>query len=213
MNIYYVYAYLRTDGTPYYVGKGCGNRAYDYNHTVKPPRDKSKIVFLAENLSEREAFDLEIASIAQHGRRDLGTGILHNRTNGGEGASGRKITEETRQKMSIANTGKTMSAESRSKIGNANRGKVLSDETRQKLSDARKGKPGKKQSPETIAKRFKHGNAHFKKPITLLNTETGEVYRFGSRVQAETELDIPHSVMTRIVKGMPTKRCYIAITE
>lgn len=41
---YYTYAYLREDKTPYYIGKGIGNRIYYTNRKgLKPPKDKSKI--------------------------------------------------------------------------------------------------------------------------------------------------------------------------
>ena len=47
MNIYYVYAYLRkSDDTPYYIGKGKGNRAWDKGHSCTVPNDTSKIVLL-----------------------------------------------------------------------------------------------------------------------------------------------------------------------
>ena len=89
MSIYYVYSYIReSDGTPYYIGKGKGSRAYSKNHTISVPNDRSKIIFLETNLTEQDAFDLEIKLIFEHGRKDLGTGILHNKTNGGEGISG-----------------------------------------------------------------------------------------------------------------------------
>ncbi|HET8688708.1 MAG TPA: hypothetical protein VFM18_18995 [Methanosarcina sp.] len=52
MNIYYVYAYLRKDNTPYYIGKGKNGRAYQNHITHRPPKDKSKIVFLETNLTE-----------------------------------------------------------------------------------------------------------------------------------------------------------------
>ena len=45
MHIYYVYAYLRKDGTPYYIGKGKGRRAWDKDHKVKVP-PKERIVFV-----------------------------------------------------------------------------------------------------------------------------------------------------------------------
>jgi hypothetical protein len=54
----------------------------------KPPKDKSRIIFLKQNLTEEEAFRHEIYMIAVFGRKDLGTGILHNRTDGGDGSSG-----------------------------------------------------------------------------------------------------------------------------
>ena len=106
---YYVYAYLRTDGTPYYIGKGKNDRAYDKNHSVNLPNYKNRIVFLEKNLTELGALALERFYIRWYGRKDLGTGILRNKTDGGEGLTG--ISFETRHKMSIAKKGKIFTPE------------------------------------------------------------------------------------------------------
>jgi hypothetical protein len=88
---FYVYGYLRArDGTPYYIGKGTGRRALVSNGRVKVPKDKSRVIFFSENLTEQEAFSLEIKLIAKWGRVVNGSGVLLNITEGGEGFSGLK---------------------------------------------------------------------------------------------------------------------------
>jgi hypothetical protein len=81
---YYVYAYLRSDGAPYYIGKGCGDRAYARHNGVGVPSDKSKIVFLEKGRTNFGALWLERIYIREFGRIDNGTGILRNKTDGGE---------------------------------------------------------------------------------------------------------------------------------
>ena len=112
MNNYYTYAYLREDGSPYYIGKGKGDRINDTTgRPAKPPKDKTKRIYLKCNLTEQEAFRHEIYMIAVFGRKDLGTGILRNKSNGGEGNSGllvsqknKKILKQRMKENNIMNT-------------------------------------------------------------------------------------------------------------
>jgi len=163
---YYVYAYLRSDGTPYYIGKGCNNRAYKKHGTIPVPKDKSRIVFLETNLSNIGACALERRYIRWYGRKDLGTGILRNRTDGGEGKHNCYVSEYTRSRIRLANTGKTNTSEQKAKISAANKGKTHKLEPGIKISNTHKHKPkstehknklsiantGKKHRLETILK-------------------------------------------------------------
>ena len=57
-NIFYIYAYLREDGTPYYIGKGKNNRIRSKNHNINMPVDKTRMIILESNLTEIGAFAL-----------------------------------------------------------------------------------------------------------------------------------------------------------
>jgi len=150
-NLFYTYAHLREDGTPYYIGKGKGRRAFSKQGRHLPVPSKERILFLKKNLTEREAFRHEVYMIAVFGRKDLGTGILRNLTDGGEGASGLRHpnprtgchhTPETREKIRRAHLGKKMSPESIEKMIAYRKGrktKPCSEERKAKISAANKG--------------------------------------------------------------------------
>ena len=156
---YYTYAYLREDKTPYYIGKGKGNRAYRRRDKgIKPPQDNSKILILKQNLTEEESFRHEVYMIAVFGRKDLGTGILHNKTNGGDGVSGSVVSDETRRKMSEALKGKPRSKEIRRKISESHKGKTHSEESRRNMSESQKGKTFSEETKRKLSESQKGKN-------------------------------------------------------
>jgi hypothetical protein len=142
MNEFYVYLYLREDGTPYYVGKGKGKRAFSKNRTINIPEDKTRIVFHSENLTEDEAFTLEKELIAKYGRKDNGTGILRNLTDGGEGSSGLIVSDNLKIKLSEKMKKYMARPEVKSKMSMLNtvykKGKKLSKDVREKMSISQK---------------------------------------------------------------------------
>lgn len=156
------FAYILKDprnNKPFYVGKGKGNRPFYHINEAKQNKitkttNKHKLniikSILKENLevvvtkieapSEEEAFEIEELLIAMLGRKDTGTGILTNMTDGGEGTSG-KIKSYVG--VNNPNYGKTGSLcvwfgrkhteETKKKISEGNKGKIISEETKQKM--------------------------------------------------------------------------------
>ena len=108
---YYTYAYLREDGTPYYIGKGCRNRIHHPGGKAvrMPPIDRR--LYLKKGLTEFDAFKHEMYMIDLYGRKDLGTGILRNRSAGGDGNMCRVVSQETKDKIGASNRGRKQSAE------------------------------------------------------------------------------------------------------
>lgn len=160
MNIYryYVYAYLREDGTPYYIGKGTKNRAWNNHKGINKPPHKNRIIILKNNLTEQESIEAEINFIKIYGRKDLNTGILLNRTNGGEGGDTlsnhpekekiiKKIAESNKNSEKHKKFGKnnpnwgnkySHTEKTKKLISEKISGRKLSEEQKKKLSDRKK---------------------------------------------------------------------------
>ncbi len=95
--VYYVYAYIRSKdsetskaGTPYYIGKGKDKRAWNqhrYNGKGVHTPSNQNIILLETLLTEVGAAALERRLIKWWGRKDIHTGILHNKTDGGDGTT------------------------------------------------------------------------------------------------------------------------------
>lgn len=110
---FYVYCWCYPDGRPFYVGKGNGRRDTQPKHNTIFSRIVAKIrreggepvvVRWQDGLCEGDAFLLEKSYIKLLGRRDTGTGVLANMTDGGDGVSGLVFTDESRSKLSASLT-------------------------------------------------------------------------------------------------------------
>ena len=180
---FYVYVHIRLDNnTVFYVGKGHGNRAYNLSRGKGTHHDNickacgCKAVIIKDNLTESQAFRLESKMIKYY-VITLGYGIniegydnydhnlpyLTNFTWGGEGVSGRKHSEEEKQKMSESHKGIQLLEKTKQKISEkvsgekngmfgknayANKTEEEMEEIRRKKSESMKGKNKGKKSED-----------------------------------------------------------------
>ena len=104
---YLYFLFKPDDGSIVYVGKGTGTRASLLRgrrttnlHLHRLIEKGLKSVVALSNLTEDEAFDYERRYIKWLGRRDLETGQLANLTDGGDGVSGHRHSDEFRAAQS-----------------------------------------------------------------------------------------------------------------
>jgi hypothetical protein len=146
--VFYTYLWLREDGTPYYVGKGTGRRAF---RRSSPPEER---IVIQEFPTEDAAFLAERLLISLYGRKDLQEGLLINRSDGGDGIS--NVSESTRQRMSAFQKQRLHaphSLETRLRIAEGQRGNKRGPETSRKISEKAKQRAPRVQSAEERAKK------------------------------------------------------------
>jgi hypothetical protein len=176
---YYVYEWIRLDtNEPFYVGKGCGNRAYQidksrnagFNNVVQ--NIDCAVVILLDNLSEKEAYQYEVWFINEY-RYIYGFGLV-NMDDGGLGAVsgkpnymygrkgelhpnyGKSLSNETRKKMSIVRKGVKNPMFGRRGEKSPLYGRKASKERKLKISKALKGKSKSKTHIENLKESLKN---------------------------------------------------------
>lgn len=170
--MYYTYIHRTADtGRVFYVGKGTGQRAKSRTRNIHWRRVVAKHGLMVEIVaswpSESEAFDHEKFLIWCF--RSMGADLT-NMTDGGEGLSGMKFSQEHRYK-----------------IGAGNRGKVRDPLHCARISESKRGKPGTPHTEE-FKKRVSENNR-----TRVLSAETIErmrVAQLGKTISETTKLKI-----------------------
>lgn len=121
----YVYRHIRLDkNEAFYVGIGSddkyirANTAKNRNKYWKNivARTNYRVDILLDDISWEEACLKESEFISIYGRKDIGQGTLVNMTDGGEGSLNRKMSQELKDKLMIANKGRKLSDSHRKNI-------------------------------------------------------------------------------------------------
>jgi len=174
---YYVYKLVdpRTNKI-FYVGKGCKKRMYEHVKNVQRGRIPNnnrhlyhkikQILDLGLKITYKKLFFTKNEQQAYNKEKELITKIglktLCNITSGGEGNSqiigayiGRKHSDRTKEKISIARKGQKLSEETKKKISSALKGRIHTKTARKKLSYAHKGKILSKEHRKKISESMK----------------------------------------------------------
>lgn len=205
---FYVYLHRRaTDGSVFYVGKGCKQRAWwEFGRSEHWNRIKNKhglvVEIFKDGMSENDAHMLEIEVIKTIGRKNL-----CNHTDGGEGMSGWSASEETRKKFSISRTGRKHTDAAKKRMSDLRRGVPKSQEHINRVSEALIGRKFSDEHRKNLSKAIKNvqfnpecgiksGAARMKKVFCLNNSTEYE-----STKHAAQELKIDSGSISRVCCG------------
>lgn len=140
----YVYQHIRLDTNEvFYVGIGSdknykrANWSYGRSKFWKSvAKNGFKVIITHDKIDFESCKKVEVSLIKFYGRRDIGTGILVNMTDGGDGVLRMKVTEEQRIANSERKKGTKVSEETKEKLRIAMTGRVYSEDAIKKMSTA-----------------------------------------------------------------------------
>jgi hypothetical protein len=211
-----VYEHIRPDTNAiFYVGKGSLRRAHSKHrrnkhwNSVVAKAGGYSVRLVANNVEEELSFLVEIERIDQLKRMGLN---LTNKTDGGEGPSGYRHTEEAKHKIAKAQMGENhwtvgyvYTEEHLAKLKAARKKFVYTDEIRAKLSVAGKNRV---YTDETKAKmsKSKQGRKHH-----MANTIAFDGKIFGTAKELSDYTGVNYSTIRCRIKLYPEKFGYVVL--
>ena len=204
---FYVYLHLRkSDGTPFYVGKGRRRRAYvfagrnKYWNRVKE-KHGCAVKILFNNLTEDLAFELEkeiISTLRKDGYS------LCNLTDGGEGSSGIIVSEETRKKIGKIHKGRKKTPESIAKQAESRKGLKPSKETLIKMREVQLGKKHSDETKQKMSETLFLNPPYQDRNIYTFYHKSGEVFT-GTRVELCRKYGLKPNQIRNLFATKPSK--------
>lgn len=215
-NNFYVYMlYDSNEELPFYIGKGNKQRLktttyIDKSNPIKAIKlkriysrnDEVEVELIGWELSEQEAFNLEVESIEYFGLiKDKDDGCLSNLTYGGEGSSGYKHTEEALLKMSEIKKNNKDSLCYKTGKESINFGRKLSPEHKRKISPL-----GRKHTEKSLEKmRKSQANRSIETRTKLSNSKKVKIMidgiEYPSYFDASKELNCSRQLISRRIKS------------
>jgi len=202
-----IYRHIRLDiNQPFYIGIGkTKKRAYSIygrNPMWKAITSKTnyEVEILIDELTWEQACEKEKEFIALYGRKDLGTGILVNMTDGGDG--NQNYSEEVRKKISEKNKGNKNGL-----------GWNPTKEQRKRMSDSHKGIPNNSKT------KFKKGHITWNKntkgltgknktsftkenppkAVSVIDIVTGKIYK--TIREAANDINVNERALYSMLRG------------
>jgi hypothetical protein len=196
-NNYCVYRHIRLDTNQvFYIGIGLKERPRRISgrneiwNRITTKTDWYWEIML-DNLTRKEAEEKEIEFVKLYGRLNTKQGTLANMTDGGEGATNHKMSDEAKEKIRQKALGRKFSDEHKKKIKESNiifwntheDPRIITEQTRKKLSLAAKGRKSYNKGlskynyiENRVFECFKIGYSERQIQL-LLNISKGGIYR------------------------------------
>jgi hypothetical protein len=170
--------------------------SYIWNNIVNKTSYEIEILFESDDYNFIKEKEIEFISL--YGRINNNTGILSNMTDGGDGFIGYIPSKEKIEKHKIFMTGRKQSQEEKQKRNESRKGYLHSEETKLKISNSHKGK---KTSKEHLEKLYKGHILANSKPINQYDLEGNFIKEWQSATIAAKEINLHPTSIRHCVQG------------